>query len=342
VRVLVTGGAGVLGQVVTRRLLAEDHEVVSVDIRQLPPTGALATVGDVRDRALVERLVDGADAVVHCAAALPSHRPEEIWATDVNGTEVLLELARRARVGRFVHISSTAVYGLPRDLPTPESNPREVVDPYNRAKIEAELLCERYRERGMCVPVLRPKTFLGPGRLGIFAMLFEWAVEGRNFPLLGGGHVRCQMLDVEDLCDVVMRTLTAPRSTVDDTFNVAATEFGTLRNDFQAVLDAAGHGGRVIQVPGRPVVAALRLLEVLRLSPVYKRLAKKLLHDSYVCTAKARDALNFAPRYSNTASILRTFDWYRENAKSLARRGVGRAHDEIWRQGALRLAKSLF
>src|SRR5207247_4499838 len=144
---------------------------------------------------------------------------------------------RAAGGGRVVHISATAVYGLPRQVPTPETHPREPVDAYGRAKAAAEEVAEEFRAQAMCVPVLRPKTFLGPGRMGLFAMLFEWAEEGRNFPVLGSGNARIQMLAIEDLVAAIGSVLSAPAEAANDTYNIAAAEFGTLRSDFQAVLD---------------------------------------------------------------------------------------------------------
>ncbi|MFC7478770.1 NAD-dependent epimerase/dehydratase family protein [Luedemannella flava] len=80
-----------------------------------------------------------------------------------------------------MHISSTAVYGLPDVVPTTRTTPLPR-RPYSRAKARAEEVGEEFRRYGLCVPMLRPKTFLGPGRMGLFAMLFEWAEEGHNFP----------------------------------------------------------------------------------------------------------------------------------------------------------------
>ena len=195
----------------------------------------------------------------------------------------------------------------------------------------------------MCVPILRPKTFLGPGRMGLFAMLFEWAEEGRNFPVLGRGDVRIQMFAVEDLVECVATVLTAPPEVANDTYNVAAAEFGTLREDFQAVLDAAGHGRRVVSIPAGPAVAALRLLERARLSPVYDRLMHKLRADSYVSTDKARERLGWQPRYSNQDAMLRTYQWWRdERARGDPGQRAGRTSRDPWSQGALRLAKVFF
>lgn len=261
----------------------------------------------------------------------------------VDGTRTVMAACHAARIPRVVHVSSSAVYGLPDVVPTPEDHPRERVDPYNCAKIDAELICEEYRDKGMCVPILRPKTFLGPHRLGIFSMLFEWADEGHHFPLIGGGDYRSQMLDVDDLVEVVCAVLRLPDAVVNSEFNVAATEFTTLRDDFQAVLDAAGHGRRVVSLPARPAITALRALEILGVSPVYKRLIYKLSRDAFVSTARAERVLSFAPRYSNRDTILRTFDWWRRQKSSeQAVRRAGRTSREPWKQGVLGLAKAVF
>ncbi|MCX5385569.1 NAD(P)-dependent oxidoreductase [Streptomyces sp. NBC_00083] len=345
-RTVVTGGAGMLGSTLVERLLADGHEVHCVDLRA-PRTRherLTHTVSDVRDAVAMKRATDGADVVVHCAAALPSYPADQIRSVIVGGTESVLGAAEANAVPRFVHISSTAVYGLPKVVPTPEEYPREPVDTYSAAKAEAEEVAERFRGREMCLPILRPKTFLGPGRMGLFAMLFEWAEEGRHFPVLGKGDVRIQMFDVDDLVDAVVTAMEAPAERADGTFNLGATEFGTIREDFQAVLDAAGHGRRVRSLPARPALAALSALQRTGLSPVYGRLLHKLLDDSYVSTDRAREQLGFRPRHSNQDAILRTYAWWREHRRtaSPAAKGQGVTSVEPWRQGALSLAKVLF
>lgn len=344
-RVVVTGASGMLGGWVVRHLHEHGWSVYGLDLREPidQQPGVDYTLGDVRDATVVRRALAGAQAVVHCAAALPSYAPDEIRSVIVEGTGTVFAAAQEVGLERVLHISTTAVYGLPTVVPTTEEYPRSPIDPYGHAKAVAEVTAERYRAAGLCVPILRPKTFVGPGRMGLFAMLFEWAEEGRNFPILGRGDVRIQMCAVEDLADCVRTVLAAPASDANDTYNVAAAEFGTLRQDFQAILDAAGHGKRVVSLPAGPAVAALRLLKWARLSPVYDRLIHKLLADSYVSTEKLSQRLGWQPRYSNQDALLRTFRWWRdERARGDPGRRAGRTSREPWSQGALRFAKVFF
>src|SRR5439155_23270277 len=134
-----------------------------------------------------------------------------------------------------------------------EDNAIEVIGPYAEAKILAERECEAFRAKGLCVPVLRPKTFVGPERLGIWSILYDWAQSGSGFPLIGQGHNKYQLLDVEDLCDAIDACLIGKADTVNDVFNVGAKVFGSMREDFQAVLDHAGHGRKVRALPAAPI-----------------------------------------------------------------------------------------
>ena len=337
-RVAVTGASGMLGSALISAGWG-GFEWLGIDVRpRLDPSPCEFREIDVRDTERLTVALRGTDVLIHAAAALPSYSSSEIMSVDVQGTASVLEAVKCAGVERVVHISSTAVYGLPRLCPTPEDYPCEPVDPYSEAKREAEKLVEQARREGLCVPILRPKTFLGENRLGLFAMLFEWADEGRDFPLLGGGKNRAQMLDVDDLCSAVRAACELPDADVNDTFNIGADRFGSLRDEFQAVLDAAGHGGRVRALPMVPAVAVLRLLASLHLSPVYKRLIHKLTRDSFVSIDKAVERLEFSPEHSNEETLLRTYSWWREAGTET--RTTGQTHRDAWRQGALRLAKA--
>jgi nucleoside-diphosphate-sugar epimerase len=341
---LITGGAGFLGINLIRYLQARGHKVRSIDIAPFdyPERDAVEVIqGDIRDRATVERAMSGVDIVVHAAAALPLYSKEAIFSTDIEGTRILLESASSHGVSRFIHISSTAVYGIPDHHPLLEDDRLEGVGPYGEAKIRAEQLCLEYRARGLCVPIIRPKTFVGPERLGVFELLYDWAFDGRNFPLLGKGDNRYQLLDVEDLCAAIYLCATGDRDLVNDTFNVGAQQFGTMRDDFQAVLDHAGHGKRVIGFPAGPLIWTLKVLELLHLSPLYRWVYETAAKDSFVSIERIETRLGFAPKYSNREALIRNYDWYVANRAKI--RGTsGISHRAPWKQGILRLAKRLF
>jgi nucleoside-diphosphate-sugar epimerase len=341
---LVTGGAGFLGINLTRFLLARGHAVRSLDIAPFDyPERARVDVrqGDIRDPKQVLAAMKGIDIVAHCAAALPLATTEDILSTEVEGTRNLLQAALEHGVARFIFVSSTAVYGIPDHHPLLEDDALVGVGPYGDGKIAAEALCRDYRAKGLCVPILRPKTFVGPERLGVFELLFDWAYEGRNFPVIGSGANRYQLLDVEDLCQAIYLCATGDRDLANDTFNVGATDFGTMRENFQAVLDRAGHGRRVVSLPERPAIWALRLLKLLHLSPIYRWVYESASQDSFVSTERIETRLGFRPRYSNRDAMIRSYEWYLDHRpeSSLA---PGISHRVPWRKGILQLAKHFF
>jgi len=342
--VLVTGGAGFLGINLCRRLLEDGYRVRSMDIAPFDypekPRVEVQTA-DIRDAAAVDHAMLDVDVVVHCAAALPLSTPQDIESTDVGGTGILLAAAQKARVTRFIFISSTSVYGIPDHHPVLESDPLHGVGPYGEAKIAAEKLCLRSRTLGLCVPILRPKSFVGPERLGVFELLYDWAFSGKNFPVLGSGNNLYQLLDVEDLCEVIVLCMTRPVDLVNDTFNVGAKEFGTMRDNFQSVLDRAGFGRRVIGLPVRPVIGVLRLLELLHLSPLYQWIYETAAKESHVSIERLQNRLGFTPRFSNRMALARNYDWYVANRGHIAGK-AGITHRLPWKRGALQLAKWVF
>lgn len=341
---LVTGGAGFLGINLCRFLLSRHHRVRSLDIASFdyPEREVVEAMrGDIRDPAAVSRAMDGVDIVVHCAAALPLCARDEILSTNVAGTRTLLERALVDAVSRFIFISSTAVYGIPDHHPIYEEACLQGVGSYGESKIAAEKLCEEFRSKGLCTPVLRPKSFVGPERLGAFELLYNWAYEGRNFPVLGSGNNRYQLLDVEDLCGAIYLCATGDRNLVNDTFNVAAKEFGSMRENFQAVLDRAGYGKKVVSLPAWPSIGVLRILELLHLSPFYKWIYQTAGRESFVSIERIEKKLGFVPKYSNRTALIRNYDWYVAHREKIQGTS-GTSHRVAWRKGALGLAKFAF
>ena len=338
----ISGGAGFLGLHLARRLLADGHEVRTLDLVPLDDAelerGVEELRGDVRDPSAAARLVDGADVLVHAAAALPIQASREaIRSANVDGTAVTFAAALEAGVGRAVLISSTAVYGIPKHHPLREDAPLVGVGHYGESKIEAERVARRAGRRGLEVVVVRPKTFIGPERLGVFEILFDWIREGRRIPVLGDGSNRYQLLAVEDLVDATVSA--ASKDVAGETFNVGATEFGTVRSDLEGLIAHAGSTSRLRPVPARPAELALRALELARLSPLAEWHYRTAHRDSFVDVSKAQRLLGYAPRLSNEQALCETYDWYLAHREGLAEAGV--THRVPWDQRALGLLETL-
>jgi nucleoside-diphosphate-sugar epimerase len=341
---LVTGGSGFLGINLVRYLLARGHTVTSLDIADFTYTEkdrVTVVNGDIRDKAAIERAMPGVEIVIHTAAALPLYKKEDIYSTDIDGLRNVLQAAYEHRVERMIHVSSTAVYGIPDHHPLLETDKLQGVGPYGEAKVIAERVCEEYRAKGLCVPVFRPKSFIGPERLGVFALLYDWAKDGKGFPMLGSGNNRYQLLDVEDLCDAIYLTATLDCSKVNDTFNIGAKAFTTMGEDYQAVLDCAGFGKHVVPFPAEPAIVVLRLLEALHLSPLYKWVYETASKDSFVSIEKAERVLGYRPKYSNKDALVRNYQWYVSHLSEFEHQS-GVSHRVPWKQGILSVAKLFF
>jgi nucleoside-diphosphate-sugar epimerase len=344
-RVLVTGGSGFLGINMIRKLLINGiKDIIVLDIADFnyPEKEKLVFVnGDIRDKSKVRKSMIGCTHVIHTAAALPLYSKQNIMTTDVDGTRNLLEEAEKQKIERFVHISSTAVYGIPDHYPLLETDKLQGVGAYGNAKILAEEVCIEFRKKGLIVPIIRPKSFIGKERLGVFALFYDWAKDGKGFPMIGSGKNRYQLLDVEDLCDFIWLCMIMESEIVNDTFNIGAKVFSTMKEDYQAVLDCAGYGKKIIGFPALPVIWGLRILEFFHLSPLYKWVYESACKDSFVSIEKAEKNIGFIPKYSNKDALISNYKWYIKNADNF-KNISGISHRVPWKQGILKFVKIFF
>jgi nucleoside-diphosphate-sugar epimerase len=340
VRVAISGGAGFLGLHLTRRLVAEGRLVRTLDLVPHDDPALAGDVeevqGDVRDEVAARALVDGAEVVVHAAAALPIQSSRyAIRSVNVDGAANVLVAALEAGVRRVVVISSTAVYGVPEKHPIVEDDPLVGVGWYGESKIDAERVAAEVSRRGLEVVTVRPKTFVGPERLGVFEILFDWIREGRRVPILGDGSNRYQLLAVEDLVDAIVRSFDAP--VAGEALNVGAGRFGTVREDLETLCAHAGSGARLRSIPARPAELVLRGLELAHLSPLAEWHYRTAYRDSFVGIDKARELLGWEPQLSNAETLCATYDWYLAHRDEM--KSAGLTHRLPWDQRALGLLK---
>jgi len=338
---IVTGGSGYFGSRLVERLRARGWRCRVFDIND--PGDRAGDVefhrGDVRDLDAVRRAVAGGDAVFNNVAQVPLAKDRELFqSVNVLGTEHVLQASKEAGVGKVVHTSSSAVYGAPGALPVTEATPLAPAEAYGRAKAEAETLCVRYAGQGLDVSIVRPRTILGHGRLGIFHILFEWISEGANVPVLGRGDNRYQFIHADDLADACVMAAARPGST---SYNIGADRFGTMRQALEGLAAHAGTGSRVKSVPMAPAVAAMRVTSAIGLSPLGPYHALMYGRSMYFDSSKAASELGWKPRYSNEEMLIDSYEWFRAHREEAAT-GTGlSSHRSPVRQGVLALVRRM-
>lgn len=344
-KIFITGGSGFLGINLIRKLIKENHQIISYDLVPFEYRDCkdkiTSIVGDIRNIRDVEKYMKDCDYVIHCAAALPSYSKKEIFSTDIDGTNNVVKTAYKYKVKRMIHISTTAVYGIYDHAPLLETDPLKGIGPYGIAKIEAEKICISYRKKGMIIPILRPMTFVGPERLGVFSLLYDWAFTGHNFPMLGSGNNRFQLLDVSDLVDVIINCLSLNENKVNDTFNLGSKSYRTMKEDYQSVLDVAGHHKKIKPFPKFIALNGLRILNFMHISPLYNWVYEVAFKDSVASIEKAQKNLDFKPKYSTSEALIRNYKWYIKNIDQF-KKETGKTHRTIWKQGILSVIKKLY
>jgi nucleoside-diphosphate-sugar epimerase len=338
--VLVTGGSGYFGEILVDRAVSQGDRVRIFDVN--PPTARADSIdyveGDVRDRGAVRAACEGVDVVLHNVAQVPLARDRELfWSVNVVGTANLLVAARDAGVAKVVHTSSSAVFGIPDANPVTEDTPCRPLEAYGRAKLEAELLCHEAVDSGLDVTIIRPRTILGHGRLGIVAVLFEFVADGAPVYVLDGGANRYQFVHASDLADACLRSAAREGPA---TYNVGATEFGTMRETLQALVDHAGTGSRVRSLPIEPARVAMRMLAGLGLAPFAPYHWLLYGESLWFDVTRARTELEWEPAHSNTSMLIESYEWFLAHRHELE--SANRSHHQSpVRPGLLRVLKRL-
>ena len=344
-KVLITGGAGFLGLHLARFFSKKIYIVYLLDIADFDkkeyPKNCHFINADIRNKTLMYRYIKGIDFVIHAAAALPLWKNEEIMAINVGGTNNILKASFENKVKRVIYISSTAVYGVPKKHPIYESDKRVGVGPYGQSKIDAENLCFQYIKKGLNVTIIRPKTFLGTHRLGVFEILFDWIHDGKKIPVIGNGNNRYELLDVDDLCEATYLFTLKNTKKYNEAFNIGAEKFTTIKGDFKIMFKALNSKSRIFPTPAFIVKKALWLFEKLKLSPLYQWVYDTADKDSFVSIDKLTKTLSWHPRYSNSDSLIKSYKWYLKNYKEVKSRGSGVTHTVGWKQGILGVFKKI-
>ena len=308
-RILVTGGTGFLGAHLANAFARAGHEVRTLDIHPPEAPGPHEFVrADVRDASAVRSAVRGCDVVVDNAALVPVTRASEADYRSVNLDGCRNTLDAAAAEGAYVlHISSSAIYGVPVELPVRTSTALAPFEPYGRSKADAERLVAERRAGGLTVGSLRPRTLLGQGRLGLFDVIFARVRAGKRVPLFGAGHNRVQMCDVEDFCAA---SLAAIDQRANGDYNIGSAGFGTVREDLEGLIARVGSRSRLQPVPVWAIRAVLQPLDAVGRSPFNEWHWRSAPEPFYFDISKAQDELGWRPARTNVDALENAYGHY--------------------------------
>jgi nucleoside-diphosphate-sugar epimerase len=322
-RILITGATGFIGGRLCDKLVREGHTVRALvrDARQCAPLrqrGVEPVLGNLLDGTSLQAATSGSETVFHFAAVFRKEVPRrEIWQTNVTGIENLLDAAAQSAVGRFVHCSSTSVYGLTPKTPTTELSPTVPIpeDLYQESKLAAEERVSRYRSTGNAATIVRTTGVYGPGDLR-FLKLFK-AIRRKLFVMLGDGEVPFSMIYIDDFLDGIVRSAFDPNGRNND-FLLTGNNPITLNKTVEILAGACGVQPPRLHVPVMPFYYAGLVMEhtlkPLGISPpLHRRRVNFFRITRGFDNSKAKRQLGFNPRIDLAAGARQTVDWYRSN-----------------------------
>ena len=308
-KALVTGGSGYFGEILSELLLARGWDVYILDLNsstKIPLKKQF--VGDIRNFELCTAATKGMDAVFHNVAQVPLAKNGKLfYSVNVDGTANILKAASDSGVSNFVYTSSSAVFGLPRNLPIRKDSSTDPIEKYGDAKLRGENLCVGYFNSKMKIKIVRPRTILGASRMGIFALLYNWIQAGVDVYLLGKGDGPYQFVHADDLAEGVVRSID---TSGDRIFNLGALDFSSFKADLASLCNHAGTGSRIRSIPDFPFRTLLKVLSKVRVLPFapYQMLlyGKPMYFDS----VSDWKELGYAPKHSNVSCLTTGYDWY--------------------------------
>jgi nucleoside-diphosphate-sugar epimerase len=338
---LITGGSGYFGALLRDRLVARGRRVRVFDLVDATdrPAGVEFFQGDIREPERVRAACEGAAEIHHCVAQVPLAKDRKLFdAVNIGGTENLLRGAAAARARKVIYVSSSAVFGVPPSNPVTEETEPRPGEAYGRAKLEGERRCHAAAADGLDVSIIRPRTIMGHGRLGIFQILFEWIRTGDNVPVLGGGANVYQFVHADDLADACVLAAARPGATV---YNCGTDRYGTMRALLESLCRHAGTGSRVVSVPMTPAVWLMNATSALGLSPLGPYHAMMYGRSMYFDLAKAKAELGWQPRFSNEEMFRQSYDWYLANRETVLAASGASHHRSAVKQGVLGLVRRM-
>ncbi len=346
--ILVTGGAGFFGSILTRSLLERGSNVVSIDLEKDDPAEGRRTKdegryisiqGDIRDKDLMHKLFKEYkfDAVMHCAAIL-AHAVKDknfLWSCNVDGTKMVAECAAEFGVPKVVFISSNCLWGQNFHRPVREDDAPHPVEIYGQSKWEGEKILLSCKGQFDTV-VFRSPTITDSGRLGLLSILFEFIDEGRKVWVVGGGRNVYQFIYAGDLADACIKAIGYPGTEI---FNIGSDNVKSFKDVYQYVITKAGTGARVANFPRSIAIPLMKIAYALKLSPLGPYQYKMIAEDFVFDTSRIKQKLGWKPTLTNEEMLWKAYEYYHTHRRDIEQRTGVSAHKQAAKMGVIRILK---
>lgn len=335
---LVTGSSGFLGSAIVKKLHNQKQEVISIDIIEDNDISKISNFHkvDIADTNVdYKKIMHGVEYIHHNAALVPLTKAgKNFHRTNVIGTKNILNQAIKYDVSHFSHMSSSAIFGKPKKNENVDYQKYKPTGIYGTSKYLAELEVNKNKNFFKSCSVIRPRPIVAKERLGIFQILFDWAMDDKKIPIIGSGKNVFQFAHLNDLVDVSIETA---EKNISGYFNIGTDRYSTLKEDLNNVFEKVGSKSKVLPINRNLCIAPLYLLDKLRLSPLSSWHYLSYDWNFHYDLSETFKKLSWRPKYSNVDMICEAFNWYKKNRDSL--NSVGSSHRTSVKQKFLKFIK---
>lgn len=338
----ITGGSGFFGSLLIKELLSQGFNCLNIDIvkSNLSHQNLKEIIVDVTSDEFFEFDLTGIELIFHNIAAVPLLNNKKLFKdTNVIGTKNVIESAIKYKVKKIINTSSSAIYGIPYLNPVNEDDVCVPIDPYGRAKLEAEKLFFKY-ENDIEFLSIRPRTIIGQERLGIFQILYEWIIENQNIPVLNGGNNIYQFLNVKDLID--FNIMLIDKQLTNSVVNIGCREYKSLYHDLSDLISYTESKSQIKSINKSFVKYSLLMTNFFNLTPLSTYHAMMYGESLYFDNLKLKNEFNFEPKYSNYETLVEGFNWYKFNREDILNKSIQSSpHKQAVKQRFLKFVPKL-
>tara|TARA_B100000965_G_scaffold404337_1_gene434773 strand:+ start:178 stop:1206 length:1029 start_codon:yes stop_codon:yes gene_type:complete len=337
-KIAVTGGSGFFGSYLLEYLISKDLECLSIDIRDpdIKKNEYAFKKIDVCNQLELTKNLNNIDALFHCVAQVPLAKNKTLFnKINILGTRSVLDASLSKGIKKVIIISSSAVYGIPQVNPVSENSVAYPLEDYGKTKLAAEKICFEKKYKNLDITIIRPRTIMGHGRLGIFEILFEWISEGKNIPVLNGGKNVYQFIHAKDLAKAC---LIASKLEGINVINCGTNDYSSMHDLLNSLCKYANTGSKLKSLPLSLVEPLMNILSFFKLSPLAPYHALMYGRSLYFDNKKLK-SLGWSSDYSNDRMFRESYEWYLKNKEKIEFEQNKSAHKSKVKQKILKLVK---